>query len=67
MTRDSAAFALMEKRQAAGEDDRLALTRARLTLLAARQRSAEAQAAAADSAVGLHKALGGGWAGLILD
>jgi len=61
--RDSTAFSLTEQRQAAGEDDRLAVTRARLALLAARQRSAEARAAATDAAIGLHKALGGGWDG----
>lgn len=61
--RSDAAFALAERRQASGEDDRLALERARLAQIAARQRSEELRAAAAQAAIGLHKALGGGWTG----
>ncbi len=61
IARDSAVLALAESRNAAGEDDRLVLARARLGYVAALQRSAQARAAAADAAIGLHKALGGGW------
>jgi len=61
MARDSAVLALAEQRHAAGEDDRLSVARARLAYVAALQRSAQARAAAADAAIGLNKALGGGW------
>jgi NodT family efflux transporter outer membrane factor (OMF) lipoprotein len=60
---DSAAFDLAQQRRARGEDDALALARARLALLAARQRAEEARAAATEAAIGVHKALGGGWSG----
>ncbi|MBO9576531.1 MAG: efflux transporter outer membrane subunit [Sphingobium sp.] len=59
--RDAAALALVQQRNARGEDDRLALSRARLANVAARQRSEEARAAASAAAIGLNKALGGGW------
>lgn len=52
---------LAVQRQQAGEDDRLALARADLARLAASQQRARAQASAVESAIALHKALGGGW------
>ncbi len=61
--RDASAFALVERRQASGEDDRLALARARLVYIAAQQRGAQARAAATQAAIALNKALGGGWDG----
>ncbi len=61
LERDSAVLALAEQRRAAGEDDALALARARLAYVAAVQRSAQARAAATDAAIALNKALGGGW------
>ena len=61
LAHDSSAFALVQQRNQAGEEDRLALTRAKLAYIAARQRSDEARAAASAAAIGLHKALGGGW------
>ncbi len=44
-----------------GEDDRLALARARLAHIQALQRNAQIRAAATEAAIGLNKALGGGW------
>jgi NodT family efflux transporter outer membrane factor (OMF) lipoprotein len=61
LARDRAIFALAEQRARAGEDDQLALARARLTLMAAQQRRDAAAAAASDAAIALSKALGGGW------
>jgi NodT family efflux transporter outer membrane factor (OMF) lipoprotein len=63
LARDEAGYALADRRSAAGEDDRLALARARLAQVAALQRNAQARAAATDAAIALHKALGGGWNG----
>lgn len=59
--REQDAHALVSRRQAAGEDDRLALARADLARLAARQQRDRAQAAALEAAIALNKALGGGW------
>jgi len=61
--REKAAFALAERRARAGEDDRLALTRARAALSSAQRRRDQAAAAVNQSAVALYKSLGGGWAG----
>lgn len=54
-------FALAELRFNRGEDDRLALERARLKWLQARQAAGDARADYADAATALNKALGGGW------
>jgi len=61
LAREQAAFALSERRARAGEDDRLALVRARQSLIAAGRRRDQAAAAKAQAAVALYKALGGGW------
>lgn len=61
VARERSAFALAERRAAAGEDDRLALARARQALLAAERRRNDAAAQRAQAAVALYKALGGGW------
>ncbi|MBV8685309.1 MAG: efflux transporter outer membrane subunit [Alphaproteobacteria bacterium] len=58
---EAAAFGLAERRAGAGEDDRLALVRAREALVAATRRRDQAAAGKAQSAVALYKALGGGW------
>lgn len=59
--REAAAYDLAELRTRRGEDDQLMLAAARLSWLAASQREIEARAAAVQSAIALHKALGGGW------
>ncbi|WCM27717.1 efflux transporter outer membrane subunit [Sphingomonas sp. QA11] len=61
LVRERAAFALSERRAASGEDDRLALARARKALLLAEQRDSDASSRKAQAAVALFKALGGGW------
>jgi NodT family efflux transporter outer membrane factor (OMF) lipoprotein len=61
LAREQAAFGLAERRARAGEDDRLALVRARETVVASRRRRDHATAAKAQAAVALYKALGGGW------
>jgi outer membrane protein TolC len=61
LTHQRAGFALSQQRAARGEDDRLTLTRARQSLIAAERRSADADAAKAQAAVALYKSLGGGW------
>ncbi|MDT8757407.1 efflux transporter outer membrane subunit [Sphingomonas psychrotolerans] len=61
LERERAAYALAEKRASSGEDDRLALARARQSLLAAERRADQAKAAKDQAAVALYKALGGGW------
>jgi len=61
LTRAQAAFDLAERRTQSGEDDRLALARARQSLTAAARRHDEAAAAKAQAAVALYKSLGGGW------
>ncbi|WEJ97804.1 MAG: efflux transporter outer membrane subunit [Candidatus Sphingomonas phytovorans] len=61
LVRERSAFALSEQRVASGEDDRLALARARKSLLVAERRSSDAAAGKAQAAVALFKALGGGW------
>jgi len=60
-TSEQAAFTLAERRARAGEDDRLALVRARQSLVAAGRRRDQAAAAQAQAAVALYKSLGGGW------
>jgi NodT family efflux transporter outer membrane factor (OMF) lipoprotein len=62
LAREQAAFALAERRAHAGEDDRLALVRARQAAIVAQRRRDQAAAAKAQAAVALYKALGGGWA-----
>ena len=59
--REQAALGLAERRAAGGEDDRLALERARQSFLAATRRDQQARAAKAQAATALYKALGGGW------
>lgn len=59
--RERAGFALAEQRVAGGEDDRLALERARQALLAAERSRDRARAASAQAAAALYKSLGGGW------
>jgi len=61
LEREQAAFALVEGRVAGGEDDQLALTRARLALIAAQRRYDATVAAKGLAAIALFKALGGGW------
>ena len=61
LARDEAGYQLVGRRAAAGEDDRLTLVRARLTHIQALQRNAQIRAAATEAAIGLNKALGGGW------
>lgn len=58
------AFALDELRFAAGEDDRLALERARLALVEAERRADAAAGESARTAVATYKALGGAWQGV---
>jgi len=57
------AWKLSEMRQTRGEDDRLALMRAKLRLAEAQRQENDAAAARADAAIALYKALGGGWKG----
>lgn len=59
--RETAAYQLAEQRARSGEDDQLALARARLASLAATQQQVQALAAATEAAIALQKALGGGW------
>jgi NodT family efflux transporter outer membrane factor (OMF) lipoprotein len=59
--RELAAYRLSEMRAERGEDDRLALMRARLRLLDAQTRERNAAEARATAAIALYKALGGGW------
>lgn len=61
LSRERAAYALVEKRVNSGEDDRLTLLRAREALLATERRADQARAAKGQAAVALYKALGGGW------
>jgi outer membrane protein, multidrug efflux system len=61
LAREQAAFDLTQTRTAGGEDDRLALTRARQSLLSAQQRADSARAEQGQAAIALYKALGGGW------
>jgi outer membrane protein TolC len=60
LSRQKAALALAEQRAASGEDDRLALQRARKAELGAARQADQAAAAKAEAAVALFKALGGG-------
>jgi len=59
--REAAALDLVGKRVRGGEDDELALARARLASLAATQQQVDALASAAQGAIALNKALAGGW------
>ena len=59
--RERSAFDLATLRFKRGEDDRLALERARLKWLQARQAAEEAKADYSAAAIALNKALGGGW------
>ena len=61
LARDEAGYVLAGRRAAVGEDDRLVLARARLVQIQALQRHAQSRAAATEAAIGLNKALGGGW------
>ncbi|MHA6718046.1 efflux transporter outer membrane subunit [Sphingomonas sp. RS6] len=61
LAREQAAFTLSETRTARGEDDRLALARARQSLQSARQRADSARTETGQAAIALYKALGGGW------
>jgi NodT family efflux transporter outer membrane factor (OMF) lipoprotein len=61
LAEERAAFALAERRTRAGEDDKLALARARSAVIAAERRRDQAAAAKAQAAVALYKSLGGGW------
>jgi NodT family efflux transporter outer membrane factor (OMF) lipoprotein len=61
LERERAAFTLAEQRMRSGEDDRLALERARKTLLLSQERDLAARLALNDAAVALFKSLGGGW------
>jgi NodT family efflux transporter outer membrane factor (OMF) lipoprotein len=58
---EAAAYRLAELRFSRGEDDRLALNRARLRVAEANQRAGDAATARAQAAVAFYKALGGGW------
>lgn len=61
LARERAAFALVEQRVTSGEDDHLALARARKSMLTAERRDSDAAARKAQAAVALFKSLGGGW------
>ena len=61
LARERSAHSLAEQRTARGEDDRLALMRARTTLTAAEHRLDSAAAAKGQAAIALYKSLGGGW------
>jgi len=61
LERETRAYRLTEMRVEQGEDDRLALMRARLRMVEARSRERNAAEARTTAAVALYKALGGGW------
>ncbi len=61
LDQEMAAFALTEQRVAAGENDRLALERARLSLIAAESAFNGALSQQGRAATALYKSLGGGW------
>lgn len=61
LKRDETSFSLARQRAAAGEDDSLALARARLARIQALLRNEQIRAAATEAAIALHKSLGGGW------
>jgi multidrug efflux system outer membrane protein len=61
LARERAAFTLAEQRVTSGEDDHLALARARKSMLVAERRDSDAAARKAQAAVALFKSLGGGW------
>jgi NodT family efflux transporter outer membrane factor (OMF) lipoprotein len=67
LERELAAHRLAELRVERGEDDRLALMRARLRLLEAQTRERDAAKALSTAAIALYKSLGGGWAVGVLD
>lgn len=58
---ESEAFALAQRRVTAGEDDRLALERARLSLISAASNYDGARSRQGRAAAALYKSLGGGW------
>lgn len=62
LERESSSYRLIEMRADHGEDDRLTLIRALLRMLEAQSRERNAAEARATAAIGLYKALGGGWA-----
>ena len=61
LERETSAFALAQRRVTAGEDDRLALERARLSLIAAASAYDGARSQQGRAAAALYKSLGGGW------
>ena len=61
LKRQAEAFDLTQRRVTAGEDDRLALERARLSVIAATNENNAALAKEGQAAVALFKSLGGGW------
>jgi len=61
LERETQAYRLTEMRVEQGEDDRLALMRARLRMAEAQSRERNAAEARTTAAVALYKALGGGW------
>ncbi len=61
LDRESQAFALAQRRVTAGEDDRLALERARLSLISAASDYDGARSRQGRAAAALYKSLGGGW------
>lgn len=67
LERQASTYRLVEMRVERGEDDRLALIRARLRLLDARARERSASEARTTAAIALYKALGGGWEARSLD
>jgi NodT family efflux transporter outer membrane factor (OMF) lipoprotein len=62
LVREQEAYALAQVREGRGEDDRLALMRAKKSLIAAEKRASDAASAKLQAATSLFKALGGGWA-----
>lgn len=63
LDREIAAYRLAELRFAQGEDDRLALSQAKLRMLELQDLERDAAEARATAAIALYKALAGGWAG----
>lgn len=63
LDREIAAYRLAELRFARGEDDRLALSQAKLRMLELQDLERDAAQARATAAIALYKALAGGWAG----
>lgn len=61
LRRETEAFALAQRRVMAGEDDHLALERARLSLISAASDYDSARSRQGRAAAALYKSLGGGW------